>query len=278
MTTTIDGAVATAWIERWDAQQEVYMPDREDRFTALIDAVEEGVGRADPLVVDLGCGPGSLSVRLLDRLPAAAVVAVDADPLLLGLGRAARPGGGSRGSSPSGQHSRAGVSEFGLRFVEADLGRPGWSRALGLDRPVDAAVSTTALHWLAPARLAAMYAELATIIRPGGLLLNGDHLAEDESTAPVLARLGWALIEREEARRRSGDRPEDWSAWWAAATADPVLADLVAERASKKVVSDHHGSPSGLLTTHVDALRAAGFTEVGTLWQRGENRLLCAVR
>jgi hypothetical protein len=27
----------------------------------------------------------------------------------------------------------------------------------------------------------------------------------------------------------------------------------------------------------VDALRAAGFTEIGTLWQRGENRLLCAV-
>ncbi len=85
---TIDEAVATAWIERWDAQQELYMPDREERFTALIDAVEEGAGRPDPLVIDLGCGPGSLSVRLLDRLPEANVVAVDADPLLLGLGRA----------------------------------------------------------------------------------------------------------------------------------------------------------------------------------------------
>jgi hypothetical protein len=44
------------------------------------------------------------------------------------------------------------------------------------------------------------------------------------------------------------------------------------------VQDDHHGSPSGLLSTHVAALRAAGFAEVGTLWQRGENRLLCAVR
>jgi SAM-dependent methyltransferase len=261
MTATIDETVATAWIERWDAQQELYMPDREDRFAALIDAVEEACGRPDPLVVDLGCGPGSLSTRLLARLPEANVVAVDADPLLLGLGRAV-----------------VGASQPAPRFVEADLAQEGWSKALGLDRPVDAAVSTTALHWLAPARLAVMYAELATIIRPGGLLLNGDHLAEDKSTAPVLAKLGWALIEREDARRRSGDRPEDWSAWWAAATADPLLADLVAERASKHFESDHHGSPSGLLTTHVDALRAAGFAEVGTLWQRGENRLLCAVR
>ena len=32
-----------------------------------------------------------------------------------------------------------------------------------------------------------------------------------------------------------------------------------------------------LLSVHVDALRKAGFAEVGTLWQRGDNRLLCAV-
>jgi len=29
---------------------------------------------------------------------------------------------------------------------------------------------------------------------------------------------------------------------------------------------------------HAAALRAAGFAEVGTLWQRGSNRLLAAVR
>jgi hypothetical protein len=44
------------------------------------------------------------------------------------------------------------------------------------------------------------------------------------------------------------------------------------------VDANHHGSPAGLLATHVDALRAAGFAEVGTLWQRGGNRLLCGVR
>src|ERR1700679_3756202 len=54
----LDAAAARDWIERWDLQQEVYMPDREERFTALIDAVEAGSGRPDPLVLDLGCGPG----------------------------------------------------------------------------------------------------------------------------------------------------------------------------------------------------------------------------
>jgi SAM-dependent methyltransferase len=85
----ISPEVARAWIERWDVQQQGYLPDREDRFTALIDAVEEAAGRPDPLVLDLGSGPGSLAVRLLRRIPAARVIALDADPLTLGLGRAA---------------------------------------------------------------------------------------------------------------------------------------------------------------------------------------------
>ncbi|HUZ54080.1 MAG TPA: class I SAM-dependent methyltransferase [Streptosporangiaceae bacterium] len=263
-------AAATAWIDRWDAQQQVYLPDREERFTALIDAVQECAGRPDPLVLDLGCGPGSLAVRLLRQIPAATVVAIDADPLLLALGQAAWADG-LPGTSADGRPAGS------LRFADQDLRVPGWSGALGLDGPADAAVSTTALHWLPPDALAAMYAEVATVLRPGGLLLNGDHLAEDEATAPTLVRLGRALNEREERRRAPHGRAETWAGWWDAVQADPALADLVAERQRRSPDSEHHGSPSGWLSVHVEALRAAGFAEVGTIWQRGDNRLLCGV-
>jgi SAM-dependent methyltransferase len=249
---------AQGWIGRWDVQQESFLPDREERFTALIDIVAEATGRPDPLVIDLGCGPGSLAVRLLAAIPGATVVAVDTDPLLLALGEAAWAG-----------HAR-------LRFADLDLRSAGWSTALGLPRPADAAVSTTALHWLDVAELSAMYAELATVLRPGGVLVNGDHLADDERAAPVLARLGKALIEREERRRFPGGHGETWQGWWDAVLADPALGDLAATRASRNT-SAHHGSPSRYLHTHVEALRAAGFAEAGTLWQRGENRLLCGV-
>ncbi|GGO68101.1 class I SAM-dependent methyltransferase [Nonomuraea cavernae] len=244
---------ALDWIARWDRQQEGYLPDREERFTALIDAVE-ALDRPDPLVIDLGCGPGSLSARLLDRLPKATVISVDADPLLLGLGRAAYPR---------------------LTFVSADLRRPGWSRSLGLDRPADAAVSTTALHWISEEDLRPMYAELAGVLRPGGLLLNGDHLDSDDTT-PAIARLERAVHDRETERRFAGDRPEDWRQWWDAVAADPAFADLHVERVTAG--AHHHGSESHLLSTHVGALRDAGFRETGTLWQRGNNRLLCAIR
>src|SRR6201986_4550070 len=91
--TELDPAAARDWIARWDRQQEVYLPDREERFTALMDAVEAGAGRPDPLVIDLGCGPGSLSARLLARIPAATVIGADADPVTLSLGLGADGGG-----------------------------------------------------------------------------------------------------------------------------------------------------------------------------------------
>ncbi|MEU8122339.1 class I SAM-dependent methyltransferase [Spirillospora sp. NPDC049024] len=254
--TLLSHEVASAWTARWDVQQEGYVPDREERFTALIDALEAATGRPDPLVLDLGCGPGSLAGRILDRLPRATVVAVDADPLLLSLGRAAHAG------RPN------------LTFAELDLREPGWAARLRLDRQADAAVSTTALHWLSGEQLRVAYGELARVLRPRGLFLNGDNLGVEDRT-PGLAALDVALREREQARRFAGDRPEGWDQWWAAIAADPDLAELRVR--ARDETTGHHGSESELLSTHVAALRDAGFAEAGTLWQRGDNRLLAAL-
>jgi SAM-dependent methyltransferase len=256
-TAELTAAAARDWIERWDAQQEGYVPHREERFTALIDAVAAAAGRDDPLVLDLGCGPGSLAARLLDRLPAATVVAVDADPVLLALGQAAA------GGRP------------GLRFADQDLREPGWAAALGLDRPADAAVSTTALHWLSEAELAVFYAELATVLVPGGVLVNGDHMTDD---TPGLARLGDALLAAERVRQSGRpEQPEDWSGWWSAVLADPVLAGPAARRGDRSRLPAHHTAQSETLRAHVTGLRSAGFAEIGTIWQHGASRLLCAV-
>jgi SAM-dependent methyltransferase len=258
--TELDPSAARDWIARWDRQQEVYLADREERFTALIDAVEAGTGRPDPRILDLGCGPGSLSLRLLARIPAATVLAVDADPVTLALGRAAY----------------AGVP--GLRFLDLDLRAAGWERGLGLEpgHPVDAVVSTTALHWLNATELRALYRVLAGLLRPGGLFLNGDHLQLDETETPVLARLDRVLEEAEGRRRFPDGHAEDWRQWWQAVAADPALAAAAAERDRRAV--HHHGPESKYLAVHAEALRAAGFAEIGTLWQRGSNRLLAATR
>ncbi|MFF8430717.1 class I SAM-dependent methyltransferase [Streptomyces sp. NPDC016566] len=254
-----DRRTALHWVERWDRQQEEFLPEREALFDVLIDVVQESAEGPAPLVVDLGCGLGSIGARLLQRVPDATVVSVDADPVLIALGRAAY--GDLRG----------------LRFVPADLRRPGWVAELGLDRPADAVVSSTALHWLAPSVLTSVYTAAAGLLRPGGVLVNCDELERDQDAVPVLARLDRALLTREKARRLGADHGEGWYDWWEQILAEPALAPAVAERNRQGYAGEHHSDLSPGIEVHRTALREAGFEEVGTLWQRGEVQLLCAV-
>src|SRR5689334_21597846 len=152
---TLTRSRALEWLDRWDRQQQVYIADRDERFAVIGDVVAE-VAPAAPRIVDLGCGPGSLAARLGTRFPDAELVGVDADPLLLGLASAAY------GES--------------VRFVAADLRRPGWTVAMPFDDPIDAFVSTTALHWLSVGELDAVYGEMAGVLRPGGVFVDGDHI------------------------------------------------------------------------------------------------------
>ncbi len=103
----------TAWQQRWDAQQQAYLPDREERFTAVLDAVEAGCGRA-PRVLDLAGGTGSITRRVLTRFPAATSVVLDVDAALLAIAR------GSFTGDPR------------VRVCSADLATPGWLEQLVL--------------------------------------------------------------------------------------------------------------------------------------------------
>lgn len=253
---TVAPVDARRWLDRWDRQQECYIADREERFTVIADVIAHIVPRPDPLVVDLGAGPGSLSVRLLDRFPDATVVALDADPLLLGLARAAY---GDR---------------RGLRLVDHDLREPGWDAALDLPRPADAVVSTTALHWLTRPQLADVYSIVGTLLADGGVFVDGDHLHE----AAQLDRLNQlqTQIARNRAARAGTRAIEDWAAWWAAVGQAPELADLVGKRGPRPI--EHSVPDAPTLADHEQLLRVAGLGEVGTVWQHGDDRVLVALR
>ncbi|MFI2433559.1 class I SAM-dependent methyltransferase [Streptomyces sp. NPDC018693] len=249
-------ATAEKWVERWELQQRHYAVDREDRFTVIADVVEHTTaGRPGrPLVVDLGCGPGSLAARLARRLPEADIVAVDCDPLLLELARTHHPDA--------------------ARYVDTVIGQDGWTHALGLDRPLDAAVSTTALHYLGPRTLLRTYEQLAGLLRPGGVLVNGDHLPPAD---PALAAMTQAVGHRRAERRRAYAH-EDWSSWWAAAAADPELADLLTERRARQSALATDGDVRLPLSTHVHLLRRAGFRHAGAVWQYGDSCVVVGVR
>ncbi|WP_030613505.1 class I SAM-dependent methyltransferase [Streptomyces sclerotialus] len=247
-------ATAERWVERWERQQQRYAIDREERFTVVADVVEHVLaGRPRPVVADLGCGPGSLAARLAGRLPYADVVAVDSDPLLLELGRT--------------HHAHA------ARFVRAALGEPGWTGALALPGPLDAAVSTTALHCLSEDALRRTYEDLAALLRPGGVLVNSDMLHPDGSTTARIAR----HVGRRRAERLGTTAHEEWDSWWTAAARDPELAGLfAARRREHRPPRNRHNGLT--LPRHRTLLREAGFQETGTVWQCSTDYVLVAVR
>lgn len=246
----MDRETARTWVGRWDRQQERYIADREERFTVIGDVVAT-VTADDPesLVVDLGCGPGSLSARLAERFDKATVVGVDQDPVLLALAEAA----------------------YGdlVRFVDADMAAPGWT--VDLPGPVDVAVSTTALHWIPPERLPVLYSEIARLLRPGGMLVNGDNLYDNQ---PVIRRLAAGVLAARADRVGVTDN-EDWGTWWDSVTTEPDLAVAVTERNRRGA---RHGITEFSVDMHTELLRAAGFSEVGTVWQSGDDVVLVAVR
>ncbi len=245
--TTLDTELATTWIRRWDAQQEFYVADREERFAVIGDVVADTITTGT--VLDLGCGPGSLAGRLAERLPDARIIGVDTDPLLLAMAR------GRYGS---------------VEFVDADLGGTSWLDEI--PEVVDAAVSTTALHWLTPAQLADVYQALADRIRHGGVFVNGDHLGLGD---PNLDKVATAVRQGRAARVGVTDN-EEWSAWWDAIKAEPAMAGLLTERSQRSVA--HHGSNHLSVAEHRELLLAAGFRGASPVWQTGDDHVLVAIR
>ncbi|TVL94081.1 class I SAM-dependent methyltransferase [Streptomyces sp. SAJ15] len=249
----------TAWQDSWDRQQEWYLPDREERFRVMLDSVEALVG-PEPRVLDLACGTGSISARLLRRFPGATSVGVDRDPALLAIAR------GSFAAEPR------------VRFVTVDLLDPRWTEALP-HSSYDAVLTATALHWMDGAALRTLYGQLARLLPDGGVFLNADHMP-DESTPRLNAA---ERSYRRAARQRAKDAgAQDWADWWRALAADPALAEVTAERFARygdpSAGDDHGDDPMYPPAWHAAALREAGFDEARAVWCSVTDGLVLALK
>lgn len=108
-----------------------------DRLVALLDGIE------DPeRILEVGCGTGLLTERLLARFPRAALDALDASEGMLAEARR------KLGAKP------------GVRFVRGD------ARTFRAERPYSLIASSASLHWLAP--IGEAVAHLAGLLEPGG--------------------------------------------------------------------------------------------------------------
>ncbi|ANW18205.1 class I SAM-dependent methyltransferase [Streptomyces clavuligerus] len=253
VTETAHGTDWRAWQESWDRQQEWYMPDREERFRVMLDMVEATVGPA-PRVLDLACGTGSITDRLLRRFPDAVSTGVDLDPALLTIAEGTFAG------------------DDRVTLVTADLTDPGWMKALPYAE-YDAVLTATALHWMFAGPLTTLYGQLAGVVRDGGVFMNADHMI-DRSTPRINAA--------ERAHRHAGrDRAKesgalDWAEWWALAAKDPALAAPTARRF--EIYGEHADGETPSAQWHAETLRLVGFAEARPVWSSPCDALVLALR
>jgi SAM-dependent methyltransferase len=222
--------------------QERYLARRAERFAVIAGLIRATQGDRCS-IVDLGCGPGSLSESLLEAVPEAAVTGLDYDPAMLCL-------------------ARARLERFGTRAVVscADLRDDAWTGHIAA--PVDAVVSATALHWLTPCDLEKLYARVAALLRPGGIFLNADHVA---AGSPAVQKL-WEV---NRSRIRAAEAPpdsDDWNGFFAeyGRAVGVDIAKLHATIANWEGEGPEEGLP---LSWHFDKLRAAGFAPVECFWR-----------
>ncbi|MEU3850711.1 class I SAM-dependent methyltransferase [Streptomyces sp. NPDC029554] len=242
-----------AWQESWDRQQEWYMPDREERFRIMLDMVEAVVGTA-PRVLDLACGTGTITARLLARFPDATSTGVDLDPALLAIAEGTFAG------------------DDRVALVTADLKDPDWPARLPHDT-YDAVLTATALHWLHREPLAELYGRLAGLVRDGGVFMNADHMI-DETTPRINAAERAQRHARMEQARRTGVL--GWTEWWQLAAQDPVLAGPTARR--HEIYGDHADGDTPSVQWHARVLREKGFGEVRPVWCSPSDTLLLAMK
>lgn len=230
------------WVNRWERMQERYLVGRAARFeimTRLVRETQASVTR----VVNLGCGPGSLMIQMLTSFPHAQVCGIDFDPTILVL-------------------ARARLDQYGDRaqLILADLRDASWPQSI--PAPVDAVVSATALHWLVPDQLARVYHQVAQILRPGGILLNADHVG---SPSPEIQQ-AWVRHREELRAREDTSSGDDWDGFWKA-YAEALNVDV--QEAHQRIVGGWEGGvEDGLpLAWHLDRLRESGFWAVDCFWR-----------
>jgi SAM-dependent methyltransferase len=165
------------------------------------------------LVVDVASGAGAFLSVLLDAFPEARGVWTDASPAMLDKARAA-------------------LERFGDR-VEFLLGNMAELRTAGVPADADVLTTSRASHHLDRAELHGFYREAAGLLRPGGWLVNLDHIGPDEAV--------WDRRYRAVREQFTG----------------PVQART----------AHHHRYPLPSVRDHLDGYRAAGIRDADVAWK-----------
>lgn len=165
-----------------------HIPCLEHMFEAAVRLVRD-IGRTPDHIVDLGCGNGATGGAMQKLWPGAHLTLADYSPPMLKLAR----------------ENFGDVSN--VTIVDADLAEPGVMGRI-VNGPVDAVVSSAAIHHLPRERQRDLYHEVFEALSPGGVFVNIEHTA---SASPRTEAIWWRwFYEKMAASRTAAGEPTDW--------------------------------------------------------------------
>ena len=160
-----------------------FVPDRAvqiETICALIPA------RREPFhVVELCCGEGLLARAILERFPSSCLHGYDGSRTML-------------------EKARSALQPFGERVTlhEFDLAATGWR---SFSWPVQAVVSSLAIHHLDGQQKRELYRDLYSLISPGGALIIADLIQPAHPLGVQAAAQAWDEAVRQTALARDGN-------------------------------------------------------------------------
>jgi SAM-dependent methyltransferase len=230
------------WFERWEVMQNCYVPQRLYRFNLML-ALPGFPSEKEIRILDLGCGPGSLSFFAFRRYPNARIVGADLDPVLLAMGRHV-----------------ANATTDRITFLQVDLRDPSWWA--DYHAAFDLVLSATALHWLSTEGLEQTFRNVFDVLSPGGWFLNSDHAASDHPQTQE--RYREMLQARREAAFRA-TKADRWEDYWLALERELGPYSLSGIR---NEVGFYEGSDDGQpKSLQLARLSQVGFEQAEVYWQ-----------
>ncbi|MFB2878227.1 class I SAM-dependent methyltransferase [Floridanema aerugineum] len=152
------------------------------KYDEMLDVLVKCIPANVDRILELGCGTGELSLKLLNRFPTVQIIAVDYSPRMLQYAQ-----------------EKIRVAGYQQRWIakEADFGE--WannSQTANIGNNFDACVSSLAIHHLTDEMKLKLFQQIRHSLNPGGVFWNADPILPESElmkTVYQTAREEWAI-------------------------------------------------------------------------------------
>lgn len=202
------------------------------RYDEMLNAIAHCIPPTAQRILELGCGTGELSLKILHRFPSAQIVALDYSPRMLQFAKHKIESAG-----------------YAARWtpIEADFGN--WTNEperFNIGTGFDAVVSSLAIHHLTNEMKLKLFQRIRDSLNRRGVFWNADPILPE---SPAIAAVYQAVR-------------EEWAAF-----SGTTLTEIRAKIGKSTPQGYSHPDQLATLDNHLQMLKTAGFDPVAVPWK-----------